>query len=174
MKRMVKTAEIFFLLIFCVGCFLGNEKTQYIAIKNGKKLEPYEKVVYKVSVDRQEVAYWIEAPGKDRSKLFKLEKCRVADLDHLEGEADHILLWKIRIIVVDGKFSSPGQALVNVNWFTWHFKTDPSPSRLSAVVEYGIATLLIVGIIGAVMKKYPGVIRKIKEKIVEKVSGLEL
>ena len=45
MKTMVKTTGIFFLLCFCIGCFIGNEKTQYIVIKNGKKLEPYEKVV---------------------------------------------------------------------------------------------------------------------------------
>jgi hypothetical protein len=174
MKTMVKTTGIFFLLCFCIGCFIGNEKTQYIVIKNGKKLEPYEKVVYKVSADRQEVVYWIEAPGKDRSKLYELKKCRVADLDNWEGEADYILLWKIRIVVVDGKFSPPGEKLINVDWFTWHFKTDPSPSLLSAVVEYGIAILLIMGITGAVMKKYQTVIRKMKKKIVKKVSGLGL
>jgi hypothetical protein len=75
---------------------------------------------------------------------------------------------------VDEKFSSPGETLVNVGWFTWHFKTDPSPSLLSAAVEYGIAILLIMGIIGAIRKKYPKIIRKMKKKIVEKVSGLEL
>jgi hypothetical protein len=171
---MVNATGLFFLLCFCVSCFSGNEKTQYIAINNGKKLEPYEKVIYKVFVDRQEVVYWIEAPGKDRSKLYQLQKCRVTDLDNWEGEADFVLLWKIRIVAVDGKFSSPGEKLVNVGWFTWHFRTDPSPSLLSAVVEYGIVILLIVGITGAIMKRYQTVIGKIKKKIVEKVSGLEL
>jgi hypothetical protein len=165
MKTLLNKTGIFFLLCFCVGCFFDNEKTQYIAIRNGKRLEPYEKVIYKVFVDRQEVVYWMEAPGKDRSKLYPLKKCRVTDLDNWEGEADFVLLWKIRIVVRDGKFSSPGERLVNVGWFTWHFRTDPSPSLLSAVVGYGIAILLMMAIIRAIMKKYPMVIKKMKKKI---------
>ena len=171
MKTIAKTTGIFFLFCFCVGCFSGEEKTQYIAIKNGKKLQPYEKVIYKVSVDRQEVVYWIEAPGRDSSKLYKLQKCKVTDLDHWEGQADYILLWKIKIVVVNGRFSSPGETLVNVDWFTWHFKTDPSPSLLSAVVIYGIAILLIMGILGAIMIKNQKFIKKMKKKILAKVSG---
>jgi hypothetical protein len=168
MGAMIKTMGIFLSLYFCLGCLSDNEKVQYITIKDGKKLEPYAKVVYKVSADRQEVVYWIEAPGKDRSQLYRLKKCVVADLKNWEGEADYILLWKIKVEVVDGKFSPPGEALVNVDWFAWHFKTNPSPgffSTMGRAVGYGIAILLILGIIGVILREVQKRVKKGKEKV---------
>ena len=147
MGTMIKTVVIFLLLCSYFGCSPGIEKTQYIAIKDGKKLQPHAKVVYKVSADRQEVVYWVETPGKSRSQLYKLKKCIIADVNNWEGEADYILLWKVKVNVVNGEFSTIGAGLANVSWWAWHFKTDPKPSNLMTVVGGGVAILMILGIV---------------------------
>ena len=148
---MIKETGIFLLLIFSFGCFFNNETTQYIVMKDGKKLQPYAKVIYQVSADRQEVAYRIETPGKERSQLYKLKKCRVADPNNWEGEADYILLWKIRVEMVNGKISSPGEGLVNVDWYKWHFKTDPSPGPLSTILRYGFLFLVTLATVAVIL-----------------------
>jgi hypothetical protein len=149
--RRIKEVGIFLSLLFSFSCFFGNEISQYVAFKDGNKLQPYAKVIYKVSVERQEVVYWIESPGKDRSQLYKLKKSVVADLNNWEGEADYILLWKIRIEVINGKFNSPGVGLVNVGWFEWHFGTDPSPSYFSTILRYLGYGFLFFAILGAIV-----------------------
>jgi hypothetical protein len=135
MGRMIKAIGIlliFSCLVFaCYVLGLRNQMTQYIVTKNDKKLKPYAKVIYKIYVDRQEVIYWVESPGRDRSQLYKLKKCIVADLNNWEGEADYILLWKIRVKVVNGKFGRIGEGLASVSWFEWHFRTDSKPSHLN-------------------------------------------
>ncbi len=123
-----KATGIFWVLILCSGCFANNEIIQYVAIKEGNRLRPYAKVVYKVSVEGQEVTYRVESPGKDRSQPYTLKKCIVTDLNNWEGEADYILLWKVRIRVVNGNFGPLGEGLANVSWFEWNFKTDPQPA----------------------------------------------
>ena len=150
MGTMIKTIGI--LLIFSCSCFachalgLHNQITQYIVTTNDKKLQPYAKVIYKIYPDRKEVDYWVESPGKDRSKLYKLKKCIIADSNNWEGEADYIILWKIRVKVVNGKFGYIGEGLANVSWFEWHFRTDPKPSYLNdALVGFvGIIVFSIV------------------------------
>lgn len=168
---MIKNVGIFLLLFFCFSCFIDNEKTQYIAFKNGKYLQPYAKVIYRVSVDRQEVVYCIEVPGKDRSLLYKLEKCIVADVNNWGGEAEYILLWKIGVEVINGRFTSPGEALVNIDWVTWHFKTNPSPSNLSAIVASLVIVFVTLGIIIIVINRFRKWEGKRMEKLLERWSG---
>lgn len=107
-------------------------------------------MIYKIYVDRQEVVYRVESLGKDQSQLYKLKKCIITDSNNWEGEADYILLWKIRVKVVNGKFGYIGEGLANVSWFEWHFRTDPKPSHLNdAVVGFvGIIVFLIISIWG--------------------------
>jgi hypothetical protein len=169
MGAMIRNAGIFLLLFFCLSCFKDNEKIQYIAVKNGENLEPYARVIYRVSVDRQEVVYWIEFPGKAPSLLYKLEKCIVADMNNWGGEAKNILLWEIRVELVNGHFSSPGEALVNVDWFTWHFRTDPSPSNLLTIVA---SLVIVLGTIGIIIISLLFIIRlrKWEEKRIEKTA----
>jgi hypothetical protein len=143
---MLRMAGIFLLLFFCFGCFSKNEKTQYIVLQDGKKLQPYAKVIYRVSAEKQEVAYWIETPGRERSQVYKLKKCNVTDTNNWQGEADFILLWKIRVEMVNGKISPPGEGLANVGWFKWHLRTDPSPGPFSTLLWYGLLLLTIFGI----------------------------
>ena len=147
MGTMLKTIGFFFLLCSYFGCSAGIEKTQYIAIKEGKKLRPYAKVVYKISVDQQEVIYSLRFPGKDRSQLYKLKKCSIADINNWEGEAENILLWKIKAKVVNGKFGHIGEGLVNLSWFEWYFETDSKQSDLQDIMVVGlyiIAVLIII------------------------------
>ena len=149
---MVKAFGIFWLLSVCFGCFANNDKIQYIAIKDGKKIRPYAKVVYRVSVDRQEVVYWIESPAKVRSQPYKLKKCIVADLNNWEGEADYILLWKTKVKVLDGKFGPLGEGLASVSWFEWNFKTDPKPTisfphfSAAQLIFFIIGILIVAGL----------------------------
>jgi hypothetical protein len=160
MGTMSKIMGILLLLCFCFSCFIDNENTQYVAVKKGKgqKLEPLAKIVYKVSIDRQQVIYWVEVPNQDRSQLYKLKNCIVANSDNWEGEIDDPL-W-VRVEVVNGKFRSPGGNVVNVTWWTWHFETDPSPSYLKSVATYGIVGLhvigLIIGIVNLIMDSFEG------------------
>jgi hypothetical protein len=147
MGTVTKAIGIFGLIGFCLGCFSDNERTQYIAIKDGKKLRPYAKVVYRVSVDRQEVVYWVESPGKDRSQPYKLKKPIIADLNNWQGEADYILLWKTKVEVVNGKFGSLGEGLANVSWFEWHFRTDPKPTISFPHFSAGQSIFFIMGIL---------------------------
>ncbi len=144
---MIRKAGIFVLLFFCAGCFFKNEKTQYVVIQDGKKLRPYAKVVYRVSADKQEVDYWVKTPGKGSSQLYKLKKCVVTDMDNWQGEADYILLWKIRVEMVNGKINPPGEGLANVGWYKWHLRTDPSPGPFSTLLWYGLLLFTIFGII---------------------------
>ena len=147
----IKKALIFLLLLFCVGCFFNNEKTQYIVIQDGKKLQPYTKVIYRVSAEKQEVAYWIETPGKERSQVYKLKKCMVTDPNNWRGEADYILLWKIKVEMVNGKISPAGEGLVNVGWLKWHLGTDPSPGPFSTILWYGFLLFMIFVIIAVAL-----------------------
>jgi hypothetical protein len=148
---MVKRAGIFLLLSFCAGCFFHNDKTQYIVNQDGKKLRPYAKVIYRIYAEKQEVDYWIKIPGKGTSQLYKLKKCTVTDPDNWQGEADYILLWKIKVEMVNGKINPPGEGLVNVGWYKWHLKTDPSPGPLSTLLRYGLLFLMILGIIAVAL-----------------------
>ena len=149
-KRFIMAGGLF-LALFGAGCFSDTEKTQYIAVQNGKELQPYAKVLYRISVDRQEVAYWIETPGQGRSKVYRLKKCTVTDPNNWQGEADYILLWKIKVEMVHGKFNPLGEGLADVSWFTWHFRTDPNPGPLSAVLRYGLLLFLIFVMIAAAL-----------------------
>lgn len=175
MRAMTIRAGIIFLLFLCFGCFSDNEKTQYIAIKNEKILQPYAKVTYKIFVDRGEVVYRIEPPGADRSQLYNLKKCIVADLNNWEGEAEYILLWKTKVKFNNGKFSSLGEGLANIDWFDWHFKAYPRPSSLVAYVKVvgfclGILLLFAVYIafvdqrVTKINKRMAAKIRKISKK----------
>lgn len=152
MGTMAKAIGIFWLLGLCFGCFANSEKIQYIAIKDGKTLRPYAKVVYRVSVDRQEVVYQVESPVKVRSQPYQLRKCIIADLNNWEGEADYILLWKTKVKVVDGKFGPMGEGLTNVSWFKWHFETDPKPTisfphfSAAQLIFFIMGILIVVGI----------------------------
>ena len=120
-------------------------------IQDGKKLTPYAKVIYQVSVDKQEVDYWVETPGKERSKGYKLKKCMVTDPNNWQGEADYILLWKIRVEMVNGKINPPGEGLANVGWFKWHLRTDPRPGPFSTVLWFALLLFMISGIIATVL-----------------------
>lgn len=151
MGEVIKKTVIVLLLFFVFGCFIDGGVTQYIAVEKGKgrKLEPLAKIVYKVSIDRQEVIYWVEVPNQDRSQLYRLKNCIVANSDNWEGEMGGPL-W-MRVEVVNGKFHSPGGNLVNVTWWTWHFETDPSPSYLRTVAGYGLGGLVLVIIIRGIV-----------------------
>jgi hypothetical protein len=144
-------AGVLLLALFGAGCFFRNEKTQYIAIQDGKKLQPYAKVVYRISADKQEVAYWVEPPGQGRSKVYRLKKCTVTDANNWQGEAEYILLWKIKVEMVNGELTPPGEGLANVGWFTWHLRTDPGPGPLSAVLWYALLLFLILAMIAAAL-----------------------
>jgi hypothetical protein len=146
----IAMAGILLLAVFCAGCFFSNEKTQYIVLKDGKNLQPYAKVVYRISAEKQEVVYWIETPRKERSKVYHLKKCVVTDADNWQGEADYILLWKIRVAMVDGKIGPPGEGLANAGWFTWHLRTNPSPGPFSTLLRYTLLLFLLLAMIGAI------------------------
>lgn len=157
MKRV--TRFHFILLCFCFGCsFFNNEITQYIVLKNGAKLQPVAKVVYKVFVDRQEVVYWVEVPGERRSQLYKLRGCIVVDKNNWEGEPEYYssVPWTTRVEFVNGKFINSD----NASWWTWHFKTDPKPSNLALIVGSVMGILMIIGIIMGVYDK----VQKWREK----------
>jgi hypothetical protein len=147
LKRM--KIGIFLLLIFVSSCFLDRGMTQYIAIRHEGKLKPIAKIVYKVSVERQEVIYWIEATDDTRSDLTKLKNCIVADVNNWEGDA--IGFPNTRIKVVDGNFEQPDGNFKNVSWWVWHFKTEPKPSNLALLVGCGIAILFTLGIIASIL-----------------------
>jgi hypothetical protein len=178
MRAMTIRVGIIFLLFLCFGCFSDNEKTQYIAIKSEKILQPYAKVTYKIFVDRGEVVYWIEPPGVERFQLHKLKNCIVADLNNWEGEAEYILLWKTKVKFNNGKFSSLGEGLANIDWFDWHFKTDPRPSSLFAyviIIGFCLGILLLFAVYIAiedqrVTKMNKRMVAKIREISNKKIS----
>jgi hypothetical protein len=94
MRRVI----LLILLCFGFGCSdLDNEITQYIVVKEGRQLRPIAKVVYKVFVDRQEVVYWVEIPGQERSQLYKLRKCIVVDAKNWEGDQTHTVFLPLRL-----------------------------------------------------------------------------
>jgi hypothetical protein len=140
---------IFLLLIFASACFLDRGKTQYIAIRHEGKLKPIAKIFYKISFERQEVIYWIEATDNTRSDLTKLKNCIVADVNNWEGDA--ITFPNARIKVVDGKFNSPGGKYITINWWKWHFETEPKLSNLALVVGSGFVILFKLGIIASIL-----------------------
>jgi len=166
---MIPNAGICLLIFFHFSCFIDHEKTQYIVIKNGENLQPYAKVVYKVSVERQEVLYSLEFPGQDPSPVYKLDKCMVSDINNWRGEADNILLWRIRVEAIHGQFSSPGEALVNVDWVTWHFRTSPSPSSLAAIATGFIIGFVALGMIAVALIVIHR-LRKWEKKRIEKTA----
>jgi len=111
---------------------LDNKFTQYIvAREEDKKIRPIAKVVYKVSVERQEVVYWIEFPEKPRPQIYKIKNCIVADVKNWEGEAEVLPPWSSRVKFIDGKFSNTGRDFLNVSWWSWHFETEPKPTFFS-------------------------------------------
>ena len=172
MRAVTIRAGIIFLLILGIGCFSDNEKTQYIAIKNEKILQPYAKVTYKIFVDRGEVVYLIETPDVERSQTHKLKNCIVADLNNWEGEAEYILLWKTKVKFNDGKFSSLGEGIANIDWFDWHFKTDPRPSSLFAyviVAGFCFGILLFFAIYITIVDHR---VTKMNERIMAKIEGI--
>ena len=138
------------LLCLFLGCSLDNEIAQYIVSRNDSKFKPIAKVVYKVSVDRQEIVYWIEVPGQARSRLFKMIKCTVVDKNNWEGETGNYSwpLWTLKVKFVDGKFKySNVEFGDDVSWWTWHFKTEPKPSNLALISGSVIIASLVIGII---------------------------
>ena len=160
----VKIALIM-LLVFGFGCLIDREKTQYIAIRNGGEIKPVAKIVYKVSVERQEVIYWIEATDDTRSQLHKLKHCIVADFDNWEG--DTIDFPYTRIEVIGGKFKSLGGKYINVSWWVWHFKTDPKPSNLALAA----GSVMVIFFILAIILSIKETINKRREKGKRKVSS---
>ncbi len=146
----LKMRGIFLLLIFCFSCSFG-EITQYIVIKDGETFHPYAKVTYQISADRREVFYWVDIPTEGQSEIYVLKNPIIKDLQNWEGEAEHILLWKIRVEMVNGKLNSPAEGLANVNWYTWYFLTNPSPGLLSKMLRYGLLLLGAFGIFAAIL-----------------------
>jgi len=130
---------------------LDNKITQYVVVREeDKKLRPLAKVVYKVSVERQEVVYWIEFPEKPRPQLYKIKNCIVADLKNWEGEVEVPLPWSSRVRFIDGKFRNAGRDFLNVSWWSWHFETDPKPtfySKFLAKIGFIFLMMVISGVV---------------------------
>lgn len=142
MKKMLFVLSL--LVLGCAGCsVVNNEITQYIVAKEGEQLRPVAKIIYKVFVDRQEVVYWVEVPGQERSQLYKMKNCIVVNAKNWEGDPDPYcfsLAWLSRVECVNGNFQG-----ANVNWWTWHFNTEPKPSNLAGIV--GGAIIMLIGLI---------------------------
>ncbi len=149
-------------LLICLSAFglancsplldLDNEITQYIVAKEeDKKLRPVAKVVYKVSVERQEVVYWIEFPWKPHPQLYKIKNCVVGDGRNWQGEADVLLPWPSRVKFINGKFSNTGWDFLNVNWWSWHFETEPKPTFYSKFLANGGYIFLAIALASAVI-----------------------
>ena len=101
-----------------VGSKPGTEARE---VKTEWKLS--HKIVCKVYADKQDVVYWVEAyDGKERSPLYKMKKCIIADSDNWEGEMDyHSPFWPTRVEVVNGKLKFDGLEFPNVGWWNWNF-----------------------------------------------------
>ena len=141
-------------LALLLGCTnLGNEITQYIAIKDGKKLTPLAKITYKVFPEKQEVIYWFEVPGETRSSLYNLRHCKISDSNNWEGEQEYSSIpLGTRIEYVNGKFNDPiiGN---NIGWWDWHFNSDPKPSALASIGGGLIIGLAILGLLFSIKEK---------------------
>lgn len=116
-------------LLLLMGCAnIGNEITQYIVIKKGQTYTPLARITYKIFPERQEVIYWVEVPGEKRSSLYKLKHCKIVDSSNWEGEReDDFVPFATKVEYVNAEFNKPifGN---NVDWFNWHFNTEPKPS----------------------------------------------
>ncbi len=129
-----------------------NEIAQYIVAKEeNKKIRPIAKLVYKVSVERQEVVYWIEFPWKPHPQLYKIKNCVVADVKNWQGEADVLLPWPSRVKFINGKFSNTGRDFLNVSWWSWHFETEPKPTFYSKFLTNGGYLFLVIGLASVVI-----------------------
>ncbi len=129
-----------------------NEITQYIVAKEeDKKIRPIAKVIYKVSVERQEVVYWVEFPWKPHPQLYKIKNCIVANVKNWEGEADILLPWASRVKFINGKFRNTGREFLNVGWWSWHFETEPKPTFYSKFLGNGGYIFLVIGISSVVI-----------------------
>ncbi len=141
----MKNILLYFICLLSLGltnCSISDDEvTQYIAFKEGdKKFTPIAKITYKVFVDRQEVAYWVEVPDYPRSDLYKLKNCIVFDKNNWEGEAEPFLN---KVKLINGKF----QGADSVSWWTWHFETEPKQTFLSNIYRWGIYILILIGIL---------------------------
>ena len=138
----MRSVILLILLSFGLGCSdLDNAITQYIVVREGRQLRPIAKVVYKVFVDRQEVVYWVEIPDQERSQLYRLKKCIVVDAKNWEGDPDpncFSLPSTSRVEFVNGRFRYGD----NVDWVTWHFKTNPKPSNLENILIWGVLSVI--------------------------------
>jgi hypothetical protein len=97
--------------------------------------KPSHKIVCKVYTDKQDVVYWVEDyDGKERSPLYKMKKCIIADSDNWEGEMDyHSSFWPTRVEVVNGKLKFDGLELTKVGWWKWNF--DKESFQSSAIIS---------------------------------------
>jgi hypothetical protein len=116
-----------FLLIIVVlfGCsiedFLSHQITQYIAVKEGETWKLSHKIVYKVYANKQEVIYWFKgSDDKERSQLYKMRKCIVADSNNWEGEMEYSPIGVMRVELVNGKYRFDGVELTDVGWWKWN------------------------------------------------------
>lgn len=81
------------------------------------------KIAYKVYPDKQHVVYWIQSrDDKERSRLYTMKKCTVANSNNWEGEMDyHSPFWPTRVEVINGEFKFDGIDLPHVGWWKWNF-----------------------------------------------------
>ena len=131
-------------LFLCSGCFSNDEINHYIVLKNGPNLERYAKVTYRIDAHTGQIVYWTETPGLKPSQRYSLKKCKVTDLNNWEGDAENIVLWKVRVKLSNGKFNSIGAGFENVDWFTWNFGTE---SNVSSLLKFPEARFAILGML---------------------------
>jgi len=141
----------FLLILFylCSGCsYIGNlfpsDVTQYLVYKEeGQQIRPVAKIKYRVFTEKQEVVYWVEYVGKDRSSLYKLGNCVVVNKENWEGDPDYSspVISISRVQCVNGKITDPN----SVNWWQWHFETEPPPSKVRELSVWVIIALVVLG-----------------------------
>ena len=119
---------LMFLLIIVIffGCSIGDffshQITQYIAVKEDKIWKISHQIVYKVYADKQEVIYWFKGyDDKERSQLYKMRKCIVADSNNWEGEIEYSPIGVMRVELLNGKYRFDGVELTDVGWWKWNF-----------------------------------------------------
>lgn len=97
--------------------------------------KPSHKIAYKVYPDKQHVVYWIQSrDDKERSRLYTMKKCIVADSNNWEGEMDyHSPFWSARVEVINGEFKFDGIELPRVGWWKWNF--DKESFRNSEIIR---------------------------------------
>ena len=76
----------------------SEQKTE--ASEKKPRWKPH-KIVLKVYPDKQEVVYWIEGKdSKERSPLYKMRNCVIADSDNWQGQMDyHPSIWPTKIAI---------------------------------------------------------------------------